>query len=129
LPHEQTLAAIAGAELLVLPSRREPFGIVLLEAGSLGVPVVASRVGGIPEIVEDDASGRLVAPDDAGALARAIGELLGDRAEAQRLAANLRRAAETRFTWRRAADRYAAILGLAPAGEPARADGFETAAT
>jgi glycosyltransferase involved in cell wall biosynthesis len=129
LPHEQTLAAIAGAELLVLPSRREPFGIVLLEAGSLGVPVVASRVGGIPEIVEDGASGRLVAPDDAGALARAIAELLGDRAEAARLATNLRRAAETRFTWRRAADRYAAILGLAPAGEPARADGVETAAT
>ena len=76
VPHGSTLAAIAHAQVLVLPSRREPFGIVILEAGAIGTPVVASRIGGIPEIIQDDYSGVLVAPGDVQALSEALRRVL-----------------------------------------------------
>jgi glycosyltransferase involved in cell wall biosynthesis len=56
-------------DVLVLPSRQEPFGTVLSEAMAVGTPVVATRVGGLPEVVEDGVTGRLVGPGDPAALA------------------------------------------------------------
>jgi glycosyltransferase involved in cell wall biosynthesis len=109
LPHEHALAIIGGAGLLVLPSRQEPFGIVVLEAASLGVPVIASRVGGLPEIIDDGQSGVLVSPDNVDALTQAIGELLRNTALAASYSDNLLRTAQTRFPWRRAAEAYAAL--------------------
>jgi glycogen(starch) synthase len=89
VPHGSTLAAIARASLFAFPSRREPFGIVILEAAALATPVVASRVGGIPEIIQDGHSGVLVPPDDVAALAAALHRMLIDRerasAQAERL--------------------------------------------
>lgn len=67
---------IAAADLLVLPSVAEAFGLVLTEALYLGTPVVATRVGGIPEIVDDGVDGVLVPPADSEALAAAIIDLL-----------------------------------------------------
>jgi glycosyltransferase involved in cell wall biosynthesis len=64
-------------DLLVLPSRWETFGFVLLEAMARGKPIVASRIGGIPEVVGDEA-GLLIPPDDGAALAKAIGTLAED---------------------------------------------------
>jgi glycosyltransferase involved in cell wall biosynthesis len=58
--------------IFVLPSRYEPFGIVLLEAGSFGVPVIASRVGGIGEIISHNSTGRLCESEDVGSLADVI---------------------------------------------------------
>ena len=80
------------ATLVVLPTlHREGMPTSLLEAMKAGVPVVASRVGGVSEIVEDGQTGVLVTPGDAPALARAVDQLLGDAPERARLAANARR--------------------------------------
>ena len=72
---------MAALDVLVLPSYAEPFGMVLAEAMNAGTPVVATRVDGIPELVEDGVTGRLVAPGDPGALADAILDVLARRAE------------------------------------------------
>ena len=56
-------------DVLVLPSHQEPFGTVLAEAMAVGTPVVATRVGGLAEVVQDGVTGRLVAPGDPAALA------------------------------------------------------------
>ena len=68
-------------DVLVVPSREEPFGTVLAEAMNAGTPVVATRVGGLAEVVEDGVTGRLVAPGDPAALASAVTEVLARRDE------------------------------------------------
>ncbi|MGB3740074.1 MAG: glycosyltransferase, partial [Pontixanthobacter sp.] len=69
LPETQTLARIAAADMLVLPSLMEGLPVVLMEAMAIGVPVVASRVAGIPELVEHGVTGLTFTPTDAGELA------------------------------------------------------------
>lgn len=70
---------LAGADLMLHPATVEPFGIVLLEGMRAGLPIVASRVGGIPEVVADNESGLLVPPGDTTALETATLQLLDDR--------------------------------------------------
>jgi glycosyltransferase involved in cell wall biosynthesis len=65
-------------DLLVHPAFMEGLGVALLEAGAAGLPVVGTRAGGIPEVVVDGRTGLLVPPGDAGALADALIQLLGD---------------------------------------------------
>jgi glycosyltransferase involved in cell wall biosynthesis len=69
---------VAGADVVLVPSRVEPFGLVAVEALFLGRPVIATRVGGLPEIIQDGESGLLVEPDDPQALANAIVYLLSN---------------------------------------------------
>ncbi len=76
--HGQVAPFLAAADLLVAPSRNEGLGKSLVEAMALGLPVVATRVGGIPAVVADGETGSLVPPDDPPALARAVGALLKD---------------------------------------------------
>ncbi|HEX8940922.1 MAG TPA: glycosyltransferase, partial [Candidatus Limnocylindrales bacterium] len=76
----------AALDVAVLPSYREAQGLTILEAMALGRPVVASQVGGIPEMIEDGATGLLVPPHDADALAAAIIRLLLDHPYADTLA-------------------------------------------
>jgi glycosyltransferase involved in cell wall biosynthesis len=73
-------------DVFVLPSLNEGMGRVLVEAMAAGRPVVASRTGGIPDLVRHEETGLLVAPGDEAGLAAAIGRLLGSPAEARRLA-------------------------------------------
>jgi glycosyltransferase involved in cell wall biosynthesis len=68
-------------DVLVLPSRQEPFGTVVAEAMAAGTPVVATRVDGLPELVEDGVTGALVEPGDTAALAVAVLDVLERRAE------------------------------------------------
>lgn len=67
---------LSACDLVIVPSRREAFGLSALEALAAGRPVIASRVGGLPEVVRDGVSGRLVPPGDAAALAEAALEAL-----------------------------------------------------
>ena len=78
-------ALMAAMDLFVLPSLNEGMGRVLLEAAAAGVPVVATAVGGVPEIVKDGVTGLLVPPEDATALAGAMQRLLADCATRRRM--------------------------------------------
>ncbi|RPI05662.1 MAG: glycosyltransferase [Zetaproteobacteria bacterium] len=86
---------LAVADLLLLPSADEAFGLAALEGMSCGVPVVATSVGGVPEVLEDGKSGFLLPPGDIEGMARAALELLqhGERLAEFRAAAR-RRAVE-----------------------------------
>lgn len=77
---------MAAADIFVLPSRQEGLPVVLMEATSVGAPIVATRVGGVPEIIEDGVDGLLVAPGDPMALADAVARLADDPALRERLA-------------------------------------------
>jgi glycosyltransferase involved in cell wall biosynthesis len=87
------------ADVAVVPSTYEPFGIVALEAMAAGAPLVASDVGGLAEIVRHEDNGLKALPGHAGSLAEQIDRLLTNRALAERLAANARREVEERYTW------------------------------
>jgi glycogen synthase len=78
LSRDEVAGAMAHAELLVVPSRLEPFGIVVLEGWRAGTPVIATARGGPPEFVRDGVDGRIVDPFDTSALAAALDELLAD---------------------------------------------------
>jgi len=102
-------------DLVVVASVAEAFGLVLAEALYLGACVVASRVGGIPEIVEDGVNGCLVPPADVGALALAIDELLNDRGRRERLARSGRDKVVARFRFEDMVRSYEALYDrLAP---------------
>jgi glycosyltransferase involved in cell wall biosynthesis len=90
-------ALLAGAAALVVPSTYEGMPLVVLEAMEAGLPVVASRVSGIPEVVVDGGTGWLVPPEDPRRLTAALGEALGDPAEARRRGEAGRRRVEERF--------------------------------
>ncbi|MEM0459384.1 MAG: glycosyltransferase family 4 protein [Thermofilaceae archaeon] len=87
------------ADIVVIPSRYEPFGIVALEAMAAAKPVVASRVGGLAEIVEDGVTGLLVPPEDPGALAAAIEHLLNNPELAREMGLRGRRRVEELYRW------------------------------
>jgi glycosyltransferase involved in cell wall biosynthesis len=108
--HDNAPGLMRHLDVLVAPSYQEPFGTVIGEAMAVGTPVVATRVGGLAEVVEDGVSGVLVEPGDPEALAGAIVEVLRRRAS---MAEEARRAAR-RFAADAYADRVAALIEPPP---------------
>jgi starch synthase len=113
LPRPDLIQILSHASVFACPSIYEPFGIVNLEAMACGAPVVASAIGGIPEVVDDGRTGFLVgfesdgtplgAPKDREAFARAfaarVNELVADPARAAAFGKAGRARVETRFSW------------------------------
>lgn len=105
----------ASFDALLLPSWNEAMPMCLLEAMSAGVPVVATRVGSVPDLVVHEETGLLVAPGDAPALAQAVGRLLDQREFADRLAARARARVAERFSLEAMASAYWAAYQQAAA--------------
>jgi alpha-maltose-1-phosphate synthase len=99
LPQREIIQLLSHATVFACPSLYEPLGIVNLEAMACGTAVVASRVGGIPEVVSDGETGLLVPPDDPGALADALNSLLRDPGRAHAMGALGRERAIAEFGW------------------------------
>jgi glycogen(starch) synthase len=108
LSREEVHAAMRKAKVFVVPSRLEPFGIVILEAWAAGVPVIATSVGGPSQFVEDRKSGILVDPNRTDNFARVLDEVVRDDTLRHRIAEG-GRARVIDFSWDRIADRYREI--------------------
>ncbi len=107
------------ASVFALPTLREAFGLSLVEAMAFSLPVVATRIEAIPEIVSDGETGILVPPRDPAALARALSALLDDPVRARLLGAAGRARAGERFGWERATARM--LSHIRPGRLPAAA--------
>ncbi|MFA6316147.1 MAG: glycosyltransferase family 4 protein [Elusimicrobiota bacterium] len=121
--HARVLELMGGSLFCILPSRRESLGGAVIEAMAMARPVVASRTGGIPELVRHGREGLLVEPKDPGALSRAMLRLLSDPG----LRARLGRAARARsrlFSWESAVDAYLREWRAHPSWRPAAVVGF-----
>jgi len=100
---------IAACDLLVVPAVQEPFGRTLVEAAMLGTPVVASRDGGHPEIIDHGRTGALFDPSDVGEAVDEVAHLLADDARRRTIGAAARAAARERFSVER---HVASVLGV-----------------
>ncbi|MEU6597474.1 glycogen synthase [Streptomyces flaveolus] len=111
LPRTEVIQLLTHATVFACPSVYEPLGIVNLEAMACGAPVVASRVGGIPEVVDDGRTGLLVDVDDdfESGLARALDTVLGDPDAARRMGEAGRARAVGEFGWDAVARRTAGL--------------------
>jgi glycogen synthase len=105
LPRDEVVELYSHARAFVCPSVYEPFGLINFEAMACETPVIATRVGGIPEVVVDDETGWLVPPGDPAALAAAVRRLLADSERAARFGQAGRLRVETQFSWERIAER------------------------
>jgi glycosyltransferase involved in cell wall biosynthesis len=110
-------AALASSHIFLLPSYAEGMPMALLEAMSWGLPVIATPVGGIPQVIDHDVNGLLVAVADIDGLANQIARLLADPALRERLGTHARARVESDFSLRDAMERLTAIynrFGLEP---------------
>jgi glycosyltransferase involved in cell wall biosynthesis len=107
---ERVEEALRAADLFVFPSVFEALGISLVEAAACGLPAVATRTGGIVDVVEDGRSGRLVPPGDAGALAEALVALAANPALRTSMGRAARAVALERFDEKDGLDRYRALF-------------------
>jgi glycosyltransferase involved in cell wall biosynthesis len=106
VPNPELPRRVAAADLLLHPTESESFGQVLGEAAALGLPVVTSRVGAVPEIVEHERTGLLCAAGDVEAFAHALRELAASPELRSRLGTAARARAEQRWRWSAVAERF-----------------------
>jgi glycosyltransferase involved in cell wall biosynthesis len=114
--HHNALRYIAGSDVLVLPSYMEGLSTVILEAMALKVPVVATRVGGNTELVEDGVTGLLVSPKNPDELADALERIVSDKILAARLSDEAFRRVVAEYSWGRVYREYLRIYGLEGGG-------------
>jgi len=119
VPQPTLIDTYRGADLLVLPSVwQESYGLPVAEAMACGIPVLASASGGVPELIDDGMTGRLVPRLDAQALARALREMAAEPARLLEMGVAARARAERLLTWARSAERlerlYAGLLAAQP---------------
>jgi len=98
-PHDDVPLWLSAADCLVIPSQMEGFPTILPEAMLCRLPIIATAVGGIPEVILDGDTGVLVPPGDAAALARALGRVLGSPEDADAMAARAQSFAREHLTW------------------------------
>ena len=110
VPHAQVGLYLQQAKAFCLASRAEAFGIAILEAGAYSLPVVASDVGGIPEIIIDEETGLLTPPEDVSALAAALDRVLRDTELAGNLGTRLHQRVVDDFSWTRAYKEYRKLI-------------------
>lgn len=115
IPNEEVQGLMERATAVVYPYRNGSQSASIQVAYAFGRPVVATRVGGLPEIVEDGKSGLLVEPEAPDQLARALQQLLADRAMAERMGKHAKFLSETKYAWQPIADQilevYRGLLG------------------
>jgi len=116
LSKREVIQLLSHSTLFACPSVYEPLGIVNLEAMACGTAVVASKVGGIPEVVADGETGLLVPPDDPDALAESITALTRDRDRAKAMGAAGRERAQSQFDWGKIAGQTAELYRSVVAG-------------
>lgn len=117
-------ALMKAADIFVMTPRQSVFDVVFLEALAAGLPVIATRVGGIPEIF-DDGSALLVPPEDPQAVASAIEELLKDEPKRESLAEAASRRLQEKFTLERMLEGYLAVYDSLAAGKEAQSLGAD----
>jgi glycosyltransferase involved in cell wall biosynthesis len=104
VPHKSIPRYLSMMDIFVMPSLSESFGVSALEAQAMKVPVVATNIGGIPEVVKDGISGLLVKPKDSKELASAIIKLLGNDALRKYMGENGRKFVIEKYEWERNAE-------------------------
>ena len=119
VPREEVKKRLTEAAVFCLPTRAEPFGIAVVEAFHHRLPVVASNIGAMPDLVRDGESGRLVPPDDPAALADALVALLGDPAQCRRLGERGHEIAREHYSWDAVGDKIRAGILAELAKNPA----------
>ena len=113
LPHEKTLEEIGKSEVFICPSLAEGLGIVFIEAQACGVAVIGTRVGGIPDVIDDEASGLLIEPKNSEDIKKALIRLLKNEELRERLVKVAYERIE-KFDWNRVvrevSDEYSKLL-------------------
>ena len=110
VPREDIPGLICNALAFVHTPHREAFGLVLVEAGCFGIPVIANHVGGIPEIIEDSVTGILVKPNDHDELTYSIERLLADGQLREQIGKALQRKVLQQFSVENMCSKYLAAL-------------------
>jgi len=109
LPRRELIKLFKSADLFVLPSRYEAFGIVIIEAMAAGIPVIASNISAIPYIIKDGENGLLFEPENHNELAEKIKYLMGNDSAAKSLSSTAMKIVREKYSWDRVSEMYMGV--------------------